>query len=128
MGLGTTWGDKEFEVIIGRLLRFGVILAAAWVLAGGIRYLVQYRGAKPDYRAFHGEPADLRYARNRSRSLGVECASGNPVWTVVGDRDAHRARGVFGNRFRMGGGLDVRRDYLGRAYVADLYVYQQLTR
>ena len=61
MTSGTTWGDKEFEVFIGRLLRFGVILAAAWVLAGGIHYAIQYRGAKPDYRAFHGEPADLRY-------------------------------------------------------------------
>jgi uncharacterized membrane protein len=58
---GTTWGDKQFEVIIGRLLRVGVILAAAWVLVGGILYLVQYRGAKPDYRVFRGEPADLRY-------------------------------------------------------------------
>src|ERR1700693_2899425 len=62
MTSGTTWGDKEFEVIIGRLLRFGVILAAPWVLAGGIPYLVQSRGPKLDYRAFHGEPADLRYA------------------------------------------------------------------
>jgi uncharacterized membrane protein len=61
MTSGTTWGDKEFEIFIGRLLRFGVILAAAWVLAGGIHYLVQYQDAKPDYRAFHGEPADLRY-------------------------------------------------------------------
>ncbi len=61
MTSGTTWGDKEFEVITGKLLRFGVILAAAWVLAGGIHYAIQYRGAKPDYRAFHGEPADLRY-------------------------------------------------------------------
>jgi uncharacterized membrane protein len=61
MASSTAWGDKQFELIIGRLLRFGVILAAAWVLAGGIHYLVQYRDAKSDYRAFHGEPADLRY-------------------------------------------------------------------
>ncbi len=61
MVASTAWGDKQFELIIGRLLRFGVILAAAWVLAGGIHYLVQYPDAKPDYRAFHGEPADLRY-------------------------------------------------------------------
>lgn len=61
MALSAAWGDKEFEVVIGRLLRFGVILAAAWVLAGGIYYLIQLRGAKPDYKVFHGEPADLRY-------------------------------------------------------------------
>jgi uncharacterized membrane protein len=44
------------------LLRTGVILAAAWVLVGGIRYVREYRGTKPDYKVFQGEPADLRYA------------------------------------------------------------------
>ncbi len=62
MALSAAWGDRQFEVVIGRLLRFGVILAAAWVLAGGIHYLVQFRGAQPDFKVFHGEPADLRYA------------------------------------------------------------------
>jgi uncharacterized membrane protein len=61
MTSGAIWDDKQFERVIGRLLRFGVILAAAWVLAGGIHYLMQSRGAKPDYKAFHGEPADLRH-------------------------------------------------------------------
>jgi uncharacterized membrane protein len=63
MTSGATWDDKQFELVIGRLLRFGVIFAAAWVLAGGIHYLIQSRGANPDYKAFHGEPADLRYAQ-----------------------------------------------------------------
>lgn len=62
MTSGAIWDDKQFELVIGRLLRFGVIFAAAWVPAGGIHYLIQLRGAKPDYKAFHGEPADLRYA------------------------------------------------------------------
>jgi uncharacterized membrane protein len=63
MASAAAWNDKRFEIIIGRLLRAGVMLAAAWVLAGGIHYLIQFRGEKPDYRAFHGEPADLRYIR-----------------------------------------------------------------
>jgi uncharacterized membrane protein len=57
------WGDKRFEVMMGRLLRFGVIFAAAWVLAGGIHYLIQSAGARPDYKVFHGEPGGLRYPR-----------------------------------------------------------------
>ena len=61
MASAAAWNDKRFEIVIGRLLRVGVILAAAWVLAGGIHYLIQFRGVKPDYKAFHGEPADLRY-------------------------------------------------------------------
>ncbi len=63
MASSAAWDDKQFEIVIGRLLRFGVILAAAWVLAGGIQYLIQFRDVQPDYKVFHGEPADLRYAR-----------------------------------------------------------------
>ena len=61
MAASQAWGDKRFEVMIGRLLRFGVIFAAAWVLAGGIHYLVQFGSAKPDYEVFRGEPGGLRY-------------------------------------------------------------------
>jgi uncharacterized membrane protein len=57
------WGDKRFEVMMGRLLRFGVIFAAAWVLAGGIHYLAQSGAVRPDYKVFHGEPSGLRYPR-----------------------------------------------------------------
>lgn len=48
------------EVIIGNLLRAGVVLSAIVVLAGGIMYLHKYGGARPQYRLFHGEPEDLR--------------------------------------------------------------------
>lgn len=64
MASGQAWNDRQFETVIGRLLRTGVIVAAAWVLAGGVRYVVEYRGTKPDYKVFQGEPADLRYARD----------------------------------------------------------------
>lgn len=54
------WTDERVERMIGALLRWGVILAAAVVLAGGAMYLVRHGSAIPDYRVFRGEPSDLR--------------------------------------------------------------------
>lgn len=52
--------DEHVERVIGALLRWGVILAAAVVLAGGAVYLVNYGSTIPDYRVFRREPSDLR--------------------------------------------------------------------
>jgi uncharacterized membrane protein len=62
MNATKTYGlsEERFESLIGTLLRTGVILAAAVVLAGGALYLAKYWRVKPDYRIFRGEPADLR--------------------------------------------------------------------
>ncbi|HEV3117411.1 MAG TPA: DUF1634 domain-containing protein [Gemmataceae bacterium] len=46
------WTDRRVEVIVGNLLRFGVLLAAVVVLIGGILYLVQHGSEAPDYRTF----------------------------------------------------------------------------
>ncbi len=54
------WTDEQVEVIIGNLLRAGVILAAAVVLLGGGVYLSRHGLAAPHYRVFKGEPAELR--------------------------------------------------------------------
>lgn len=54
------WTDRDVEQIVGNLLRVGVMLAATVVLAGGILYLAERGQTLPDYRAFHGEPTDLR--------------------------------------------------------------------
>lgn len=54
------WTDERVERVIGTLLRWGVILAAAVVLAGGVMYLARYGSTIPDYRVFRGEPSDLR--------------------------------------------------------------------
>jgi uncharacterized membrane protein len=54
------WTDERVEQVIGNLLRFGVLTAAAVVLIGGILYLCEHGLAVPDHRTFHGEPADLR--------------------------------------------------------------------
>ena len=54
------WTDHRVEVIIGNLLRAGVLLAAAVVLVGGGIFLVRHGSAAPHYAVFQGEPTDLR--------------------------------------------------------------------
>jgi uncharacterized membrane protein len=47
------------ERTLGGLLRAGVILAAAVVVAGGIWYLTRFGGSHPDDALFRGEPRGL---------------------------------------------------------------------
>jgi len=54
------WTDQRVELIIGNLLRAGVVLAAVVVLAGAAIYLVRHGSAAPHYAVFQGEPTDLR--------------------------------------------------------------------
>ncbi len=54
------WTDQKVEVIIANLLRAGVTLAAAVVLAGGVVFLVRHGFEPANYRVFVGEPSDLR--------------------------------------------------------------------
>ena len=52
--------ERHMELIISRLLRAGVILAALVVLTGGLLYLSKY-GANPvELKSFQGEPVGLR--------------------------------------------------------------------
>lgn len=49
-------GDRDIELLIGQVLRIGVVTASLIALAGGILYLVQHGGtAVPDYSHFTGE-------------------------------------------------------------------------
>lgn len=52
--------DRRLEIIIGNLLRTGVLLAAAIVLAGGAAYLVQHHGDRIHYGTFVPGPQNLR--------------------------------------------------------------------
>lgn len=52
--------DERVERVIGSLLRWGVILAAAVVLAGGAIHLSRYGSTTSDYRVFREGPSDLR--------------------------------------------------------------------
>jgi len=63
MMLLSKWNDQSVEEIIGSLLRTGVILAAAIVSAGAVIYLIRHGFEPVNYRAFHGEPNDLRHLR-----------------------------------------------------------------
>ena len=54
------WTDEHVELIVGNLLRFGVIVASVIVCIGGIYYLAIYGKDVPEYKIFSGEPADLR--------------------------------------------------------------------
>ncbi len=52
--------DQQLDQVIGIILRAGVIISALVVFAGGIVYLAHNGWLQPNYRIFHGEPADLR--------------------------------------------------------------------
>lgn len=54
------WTDTRVELLLGRLLQAGVILAAATVLFGGVLLVAQYGHATPHYAVFQGEPGGLR--------------------------------------------------------------------
>jgi uncharacterized membrane protein len=54
------WNDQRIELIIGNLLRSGVLLSATVVILGGILYLVRHGHNVADYRTFQGELSPLR--------------------------------------------------------------------
>ena len=54
------WSDQRLDVVVGDLLRTGVLTAATIILLGGIIYLIRHGLALPDVKAFHGEPSSLR--------------------------------------------------------------------
>ena len=52
--------EQRMDEIIGRLLQGGVILAAAFVLAGGVVFLARHPMPVTNYRVFQGEPEEFR--------------------------------------------------------------------
>ncbi len=66
--------DAQMDEIIGLLLRYGVMLSAAVVAAGGIWYLIQYGTTTPSYHVFRGEPEYLRHLRSIAGGVpGFHC-------------------------------------------------------
>jgi uncharacterized membrane protein len=56
----SSWNDQRIEIIVGYLLRTGVLLSASVVLFGGIVFLVRHGHTTASYRVFHGDTSPLR--------------------------------------------------------------------
>jgi uncharacterized membrane protein len=54
------WSDQKIEVVVGNLLRAGVLLSAFVVTIGAVAYLARHSGSPVEFQVFRGEPADLR--------------------------------------------------------------------
>jgi len=54
-------GNHKVEVLIGNLLRIGVIASASLVILGGLIYFLLGAPALPSYKSFRGEPEELRH-------------------------------------------------------------------
>jgi uncharacterized membrane protein len=52
--------DQRIEIMLGNLLRFGVLLAAFVVIVGAILYLAHHAFEPADFSVFRGEAAALR--------------------------------------------------------------------
>jgi uncharacterized membrane protein len=63
------WRDRRIEIIIGNLLRAGVLLSAAVVLLGATIYLSRHAHEPADYRVFRGEPSEYRTIRGVIQSV-----------------------------------------------------------
>jgi len=50
-------GDRDIQLFIGSLLRWGVLLSMAVVIFGGIVYLYRHGQTTIDYSKFKGEPS-----------------------------------------------------------------------
>jgi uncharacterized membrane protein len=57
------WTDRRMDIVIGNLLRYGVLLSALIVSVGAVIYLVRHGHSPTEYRMFRGEPSDLRSVR-----------------------------------------------------------------
>jgi uncharacterized membrane protein len=54
------WRDRRIEIILGNLLRAGVMFSAAVVICGACIYLARHAHEPADYRVFRGEPSEFR--------------------------------------------------------------------
>ena len=54
---------EKMDIVVGNLLRAGVVLSGAIVFIGAIVYLARHGMEMPSYHAFRGEPYDLRTVR-----------------------------------------------------------------
>lgn len=48
------WKERDMELYVGKLLRYGVFIACAITLTGGLIYILQSSGNVPDYKPISG--------------------------------------------------------------------------
>ncbi len=53
-------GSIRMEILIGKLLKIGVLISSAIVLIGGILFMMKSAGSQPQYGIFKGEPIAFR--------------------------------------------------------------------
>jgi uncharacterized membrane protein len=70
------FSDENLELIMGNLLRIGVMIAALVVFAGGCIYLLNQGHSRADYRNFHGEPSTLRTVQGIAEEAGALHSAG----------------------------------------------------
>lgn len=86
--------DRSIELMVSKLLRTGVTVAGAVVLAGGIYFVLRHGSEPMDFGTFHGAPASDRILGGiitsafalRARSiiqLGVLLLIATPVLRVA---------------------------------------------
>ena len=57
------FGDKKLEILMGNMLRYGVLISALFVFSGAVLYLEQHGSEVPQYHLFSGEPYRLIHLR-----------------------------------------------------------------
>ena len=73
------WRDRRIEIILGNLLRIGVLVSAAVVLLGASIYLSRHAHDPADYHIFRGEPSEYRTIRGVIQSVIVGRGRGQSI-------------------------------------------------
>ncbi|MEH1854541.1 MAG: DUF1634 domain-containing protein [Nostoc sp.] len=55
-----TLSEQQLEYLLSNLMKYGVLIASAVVLLGGILYLIHHGAEPAEYRFFRGEPSEFR--------------------------------------------------------------------
>ena len=117
----SAWKDQRIELIIGNLLRAGVLLSASVVVIGGIIYVSRHGSAIVDYRNFRGELSPLRNFAGIIH--GMRQLSGRAIiqfGLLLADRHTGGPGYLLRRRIRLGTRLPLRGLYAGGAGGAHL--------
>ena len=105
------WTDLRIEIIIGSLLRTGVLLAASVVLIGGVLYLARHGHETVNYTTFHGEPQALKSIPAVIEARILSSSLDHSTRLVAADRHPHRTCSLCGDCICPGTRLHVRRHH-----------------